>query len=146
MTSADVRFRNMRADDIPAVLGLWGQAGLDNRPTGRDAPEALNQQLGTMGRHFWLAELDGRIVGAVLGTHDSRKGWINRLAVHPDFRRRGLARGLLARVEQSLAEDGIEIFAALVDSENETSCRVFESTGYEEYPVHYFRKPLRPSV
>lgn len=146
MTAADVRLRQMRAEDIPAVLALWSQAGLDNRPTGRDAPEALNQQLDTMGRHFWLAELDGRIVGAVLGTHDSRKGWINRLAVHPDFRRRGLARALLARVEQSLAEDGIEIFAALIDSGNETSCRVFESTGYEEYPVHYFRKLLRPSV
>jgi ribosomal protein S18 acetylase RimI-like enzyme len=146
MTAADVRYRHMLAEDIPAVLTLWEQAGLDNRPIGRDAPEALTQQLGAMGRHFWLAELDGRIVGAVLGTHDSRKGWINRLAVHPDFRRRGLARALLARVEQSLAEDGIEIFTALIDSENEASCRAFESTGYEEYPVHYFRKLLRPSV
>ena len=146
MTAANVRFRQMRAEDIPVVVALWEQAGLDNRPTGRDAPEALTQQLGTMGRHFWLAELDGRIVGAVLGTHDSRKGWINRLAVHPDFRRRGLARALLARVEQSLAEDGIEIFTALIDSENETSCLAFESAGYEEYPVHYFRKLLRPSV
>ncbi len=146
MTAADVHFRQMRAEDIPALLTLWEQSGLDNRPTGRDAPEALTEQISAMGRHFWLAELDGRIVGAVLGTHDSRKGWINRLAVHPDFRRRGLARALLARVEQSLAEDGIEIFAALVDSENESSRRVFESTGYEEYPVHYFRKPLRPSV
>jgi len=146
MTAADVHFRQMRAEDISAVLALWEQAGLDNRPTGRDAPEALTEQLGVMGRHFWLAELDGRIVGAVLGTHDSRKGWINRLAVHPEFRRRGLAAVLVGRAEKSLAEDGIEIFAALVDSGNESSCRVFESTGYKEYPVHYFRKPLRPSV
>ena len=94
MTAADVRFRQMRAEDIPAVLRLWEQSGLDNRPTGRDAPVALTQQLGTMGRHFWLAELDGRIVGVVLGTHDSRKGWINLRGWHSPFHQGSRLSGL----------------------------------------------------
>ena len=33
---------------------------------------------------FLAAELEGQIVGVVLGTHDGRKGWINRLAVTPE--------------------------------------------------------------
>ena len=93
-----------------------------------------------------LCAEDGRIIGAVMGTHDARKGWINRLAVHPDHRRRGVASALAARVEQSLAEDGMEIFAALIEDENETSCRLFEALGYEIYPVHYYRKKLHEGV
>ena len=36
-----------------------------------------------------VAEAGGELVGVVLGTHDGRKGWINRLAVAPAYQRRG---------------------------------------------------------
>ncbi|MBU0614590.1 MAG: GNAT family N-acetyltransferase, partial [Nanoarchaeota archaeon] len=34
---------------------------------------------------------EGRIIGTSIGTFDGRKGWINRVAVDPDFRGRRLA-------------------------------------------------------
>jgi len=36
------------------------------------------------------------LVGSVLASHDERKGWLNRLAVAPNHRRRGPARRLIA--------------------------------------------------
>jgi ribosomal protein S18 acetylase RimI-like enzyme len=136
----------MQAEDIPALLDLWRRAGLAIRPKGRDTPEALARQFEAMGRHWWFAEQDGKVIGAVMGTHDARKGWINRLAVDPDYLRRGVASALTARVEQSLAEDGMEIFAALIEGENEASCLFFEALGYEKYPVRYYRKKLHEDV
>jgi ribosomal protein S18 acetylase RimI-like enzyme len=141
-----MNIRQMQAEDIPALLALWRQAGLAIRPKGRDTTEALARQFESMGRHWWMAEQDGKVIGAVMGTHDARKGWINRIAVHPDYRRRGVASALADRVEQSLAEDGMEIFAALIEDDNETSCRLFEALGYEKYPVHYYRKKLHEDV
>ena len=138
--------RRVRPEDVPALLELWRMAGLSIRPQGRDAPEALRRQIEAMGRHFWLAEDGGEVVGTVLGTHDSRKGWINRLAVHPAYQRAGLAAALMERVEQSLAEDGLEIFAAMVEEDNEVSRRFFERLKYELFPVYYFRKRLRDSI
>jgi ribosomal protein S18 acetylase RimI-like enzyme len=146
MNGKQVNIRLVRAEDIPDLIELWSKAELSTRPQGRDAPEALHRQLRAMGRHFWLAECDGRIVGCVLGTHDSRKGWINRLAVDPQCRRQGVAAALMAYVERSLAEDGIEIFAALVEEDNDVSRRFFTHQGYEEYPAYYYRKRLRDSV
>lgn len=146
MSVAKFDIRLMRVSDVPAVLDVWKRAELDSRPSGRDAPEALSEQIVQMGRHYWVAEHDSRIIGTVLGTHDSRKGWINRLAVDPEFRRQGLGAALLARVEWSLAEDGIAIFAALIERGNDTSCKTFESQGYEDYPAHYYRKLLSDSI
>ena len=48
----------------------------------------------------------GGIVGVVLGTYDGRRGWILRLAVHPDQRRQGFATRLVQEVERRLAALG----------------------------------------
>ena len=80
-------------------------------------------------------------------THDGRKGWINRLAVHPSHRRQGLGRALIRAAEASLREQGIEIFAALIEPGNDVSLAVFEAAGYQDWPgIHYVSKRDRPDI
>jgi ribosomal protein S18 acetylase RimI-like enzyme len=137
----------MRPEDYPAVRDLWQQAGLFFRPGGRDAEGAVLWQLQHFPKTYLVAERDGRLLGVVLGTHDGRKGWINRLAVHPDYRRRGLGRRLLHVCERALNAEGIEIIAALVERDNDESAAFFARAGYAaDVPVHYFRKPSRSNV
>jgi ribosomal protein S18 acetylase RimI-like enzyme len=142
-----VAIRPMRPDDYPAVRRLWERTGLPIRPTGRDAQAAVLGQLKQFPSTYLVAERQGRLVGVVLGTHDGRKGWINRLAVHPDHRRQGLARRLLAACERALHAQGIEIIAAFVERENAPSAALFERAGYvADVPVCYYRKRSRPDV
>ena len=87
------------------------------------------------------------MVGAILGTHDGRKGWLNRMAVAPDHRKRGIAAMLVRAVEQRLIDLGIEIFACQIEDWNETSMIVFEHLGYTRHDdIIYFTKRLRPDV
>ena len=44
-----------------------------------------------------LARDENNIVGAILCGHDGRRGYIHHLAVHPQYRRQGLARQLVDR-------------------------------------------------
>ncbi|WP_433797599.1 GNAT family N-acetyltransferase [Actinoplanes sp. CA-252034] len=50
---------------------------------------------------FLVAEAGEQIeiAGVVLGTYDGRRGWIFRLGVHPDHRRRRVASRLVAELE-----------------------------------------------
>lgn len=54
-----------------------------------------------------LAECEGRVIGSLLAGHDGRRGYLQHLAVEPDWRGRGVARALLGAVLARLAGQGI---------------------------------------
>ena len=87
------------------------------------------------------AESKERIIGAILGTHDGRKGWINRLAVVPSHQQQGIATALVAAVEKQLSELGIEIVACLIEEWNKDSAVFFGKLGYHCHSdIHYYSK------
>jgi ribosomal protein S18 acetylase RimI-like enzyme len=123
--------RDFRIEDYDRLIDLWKAAKLDYRAKGRDSRRRMEQQVKQHNTIFLVAERDGGLVGSVIGTHDGRKGWINRLAVHPSYRRRGLAKKLVAEVEKRLSEVGLEVIACLILRENTASLQLFQSLGYE---------------
>ena len=115
--------------------------------TGRDSQGSFREQIEHFGTLFLVAESPGGVVGVLLGSHDFRKGWINRIAVDPDHRRHGVASRLMDACEGAFQALGIDIYAALVEINNEPSARLFERAGYRrDIPVHYFHKRLRSDV
>src|SRR5688572_33317938 len=105
----------IQTSDYDLLVGLWTAAGLPFKPNGRDSREAFAKQ-NAGGTQFpigiWTDE--GLLVGAVLATHDGRRGWINRLAVHPEYRRQGIGTKLIEAAEHALHECGIDIIGALI--------------------------------
>ena len=134
--------RKLSLDDYDDFMAVWAKAGLTTvRATGRDSREALARQLAG-GTHTLIGlEVDHELVGVVLATHDGRKGWINRLAVVPEHRRRGCAARLGAAAEEMLRDQGMTVIAALIEPENDESLALFQKLGYLEQPgLHYVSK------
>jgi len=141
-----VQIRPLRRSDYQAMIALFQVSGLNPKTKGRDSPRSFSEQL-RRNRSSYLGAFDGdRLAGVVLGTSDTRKGWINRLAVHPDYRRRSIARRLVRACERVLRQQGLRMFAALIEPENRASEAFFRSLGYEILPILYARKKLRESV
>lgn len=138
-----VHVRKLGMEDYDRLLILWRQAGLHSlRPRGRDSRASLARQLASGVQTILGLEVDGHLVGAVVATHDSRKGWINRLAVHPDHRRRGYGTRLITAAEQALRDEGMRVIAALIESDNPASLALFQQAGYVEIDtgIHYLTK------
>lgn len=143
----EIIIRKFRLDDYERVMELWRQCQLPLKPEGRDSREEIRRQLELPQVIFLVAEVEGRVIGTVLATHDGRKGWINRLAVDPAFRGRGLARRLVRMAEQELEAAGLQMFAALIEEDNLPSIKLFEKLGYTFHPdIKYFTRKKSPRV
>lgn len=133
--------------DYEEILDLWRRAGLSIRAEGRDSPAAFARQMAWGVQRVVGLRENGRLVAVAVLTHDGRKGWINRLAVDPACRRRGLAARLVAEAERWFAESlGLEVWAALIERENLASQALFERLGYRSHDLVYVSKRTRPEA
>lgn len=144
---SQIRFKEFCMNDYDAVLKLWELSGLPIKDKGRDSYEKIQEELKRGIAHFMLAEFESQLVGVVLITHDGRKGWINRLAIHPEYRKKGIAQLIVNKVEEFLHNIGIEIIACLIEDHNQESLEVFQKLGYIEFKdMHYLSKRKYPEV
>jgi len=98
------------------------------------SPCTLHPAPGTLGP-------TGKMVGVVLGSHDGRRGWINRLAVMPGCQKRGVGGMLVKELERRLAKLGLLLFAVQVDVGNRRSLKFFKGLGFRMHnDVHYLSK------
>ena len=142
----NLHIRPLRASDYDNVIGLLAASKMNPHTRGRESRTAFRRQL-TVHRTTYLGAFVGdRLVGCVFGTHDSRKGWINRLAVDPKWRRRGIASRLVGECERRLRDRGMDMFAALIESDNRASATLFRRLGYDVTKLYYARKKRRRSV
>ena len=111
------------------MLALWRQAGATVSPT--DTVEDLYRTITASPAIVLVAEAEGQIIGSVIGSFDGWRGNIYRLAVHPDFRRYGVARALVREVEQRLLRQGAGRITAWVEKEHPWAMGFWNAAGYE---------------
>ena len=82
---------------------------------------------------FFVAVIGDEVVGyAHVGPHPPRRvHQLYRLYVDPDHWREGIARNLLAEIEQSLYDRDVGVYEAEVLAENDRGVAFYESTGFE---------------
>jgi len=136
-----MQVRRLAIDDYEEIVSLWSRAGLPFKPKGRDSRKAIADEIHANPEFFLGAFENNSLVGIVVLSCDVRKGWINRLAVDPDHRRRGVAKALISESEMIFRERGIRIFCALIEDYNDASKKLFRDCGYvEHHDIIYFSK------
>lgn len=125
-----MKLRRLTLADYPELIKLWRRAGLPYKPRGRDSRAHIAKEI-SANPDFFIGAFDRELLaGAIIASHDGRKGWLNRVAVDPDYRRQGLARRLTLAGERALRRHGIRIFGLLVHSYNKASLSLAQSMGY----------------
>ena len=130
--------RRLTIEDHAAILALWQRAGLHSiRPEGRDSRSEFEKQFAAGQIAIGLEE-DGKLIGVVIVTNDTRKGWINRLAIDPAYRRQGYGEQLVHAAEEALHGAGLHLMAAFIEEGNDASLALFEKLGYATHQHLYY--------
>ncbi|HMB85340.1 MAG TPA: GNAT family N-acetyltransferase [Candidatus Dormibacteraeota bacterium] len=134
-----VVIRPCRPDEGPALLDLWHHADASPSPT--DTPEQVDQVIQDPAASVLVAVDNDLLVGSIIGGWDGWRGNIYRLAVLPSYRRRGIARALVAAAEERLAARGALRVSALVEHDHPWAVGFWDSL-YEPDPrmIRYVRK------
>jgi ribosomal protein S18 acetylase RimI-like enzyme len=142
-----ITYRTMTLNDYTTIIALWKEANIPSRPQGRDSRKNIAIQLRQPNGYYLVAEADKKIIGVILGTHDGRKGWINHLVVAPSYRKKGIGKQLVTRVEHHFSALGIDIVACLIEDWNMASMKVFEQLGYTKHnDILYYSKRKSPKT
>ena len=145
--SNKISIKEFEISDFDTLIRLWTIAGLPFKPKGRDSKESITEELKRGCASILIAEQNNIIIGTVFATHDGRKGWINRLAVIPEFRKKGIGRLLIEKAEKILNDKGIGIIACLIEDYNTASLKTFKKLGYTEFEnIHYLTKKSHPDI
>lgn len=129
-------------DDYQAVIELWDNAGTGIHVAKSDSMEETQKKLLRDPDLFLVADLDGKIVGTVIGGFDGRRGMIYHLAVASALRRKKLGTALMAEVESRLKATGcIKAYLLLVKG-NKEAAKFYRQQGWQKMQVDTYGKDL----
>ena len=131
-------FREFTLLDFDLVIELWEKAGLILSRS--DTYDGMKEKLKRDPELFFVLEEDSRIIGVVMGSYDGRRGWINHLAVDPEYQGRNIGQQIIEELESRFKKMGCEKINLLIELSNEKVQGFYEKQGFKTDQLIFMEK------
>jgi phosphinothricin acetyltransferase len=144
MPKEQIKIRDARTSDLPAIIRIYNAAIASRVATAQLQPVTIEERRDWLGQHspnrfpFWIVELNGEVAGWL-----TLKPFLPRCAyrgtaevsvyVDENFRRRGIARSLLAHAIERAASLRINAIVGLIFAHNRPSLELFGQLGFQKW-------------
>jgi ribosomal protein S18 acetylase RimI-like enzyme len=129
-------------NDYHRVIDLWEHAGPGIHVRRSDEAEEIKKKIERDPDLFLVAEMDGQVIGTVMGGFDGRRGMVYHLAVDQSYRQNGIGRLLMNELEKRMARKGCIRSYLLVTRDNSEAIHFYESIGWEQMDLLVYGKDL----
>ncbi|HEX3706938.1 MAG TPA: GNAT family N-acetyltransferase [Mycobacteriales bacterium] len=120
-------------DDAAPLISFWLEAAEnDGRPIDHEAD--IEQLIERDPDALLVADASGEIVGTLIVGWDGWRFHLYRLAVHPDWRGRGVARAMVEEAERYCMRLGSHRVDAMVLEGNDLGTGFWQALGYTLQP------------
>jgi predicted N-acetyltransferase YhbS len=131
----NVKIRTLRKEDLDAIVEI------DERVLGENRRNYWERKLELMNNKAsqisLVAELEGRVVGFILGDISGWEfgvpetiGWIDTIGVEPAYQKKGLATALARELVQNLKSFGVKTIYTLVSWNDWDLLQFFHAMGF----------------
>ena len=131
-------FREFTLLDFDLVIELWEKAGLIFSRS--DTYDGMKEKLKRDPELFFVLEEDSRIIGVVMGSYDGRRGWINHLAVDPEYQGRNIGQQIIEELESRFKKIGCEKINLLIEVSNKKVQGFYEKQGFKTDELIFMEK------
>lgn len=141
-----MNIREMVEEDYDQVYQLWLSCvgmGLNDLD---DSKEGIARFLQRNPQTCLVAVENQTIIGAILVGSDGRRAYIYHTAVHPNYRRRGIARQLVEAVLTVLDDLKIHKVALVVFKRNKEGNQFWEKLGFSVREDLIYRNQARTEM
>lgn len=122
--------RTMTIADYEHVYKLWsGIKGFGIR-TVDDSREGVDKFLKRNPTTSVVAEMDGKIIGAILCGHDGRRGCFYHVCVAKEYRQHGIGKQMAYFAMKALQEEGISKVSLIAFQSNEVGNKFWKKMGW----------------
>jgi hypothetical protein len=124
-----MQIRVFQEADEPQVVALWNRVFAYSEPR-NDPATVIRQKMAVQPELFFVAVIDQKVAGTVMGGFDGHRGWIYTLAVDPAHRGQKVGTALIHHVEEALAELGCPKINLQVLESNAGAVEFYRKLGY----------------
>ena len=116
--------------DQAQIVALWQICEL-TRPWNDPVKDIARKQQ-VRPEWFLVGELDGQVIASVMFGYEGHRGWMNYLAVAPQYQSKGYAQALIETGEALLLAAGCPKISLQVRSSNARVIAFYQSLGYAQ--------------
>lgn len=120
--------RPYHAKDEEAVALLWHRCDLVR--SWNDPHKDIRRKLGVRPDWFLVGVFNDQLVACLMAGYDGHRGWLNYLAVDPEFRGHGFARAIVTEAERLLREAGCPKINLQIRTSNHSVIEFYRRLGY----------------
>ena len=131
MNNEEVKIRPMTMDDFEQVHNLWMEISGFGIRSIDDSKEGVERFIRRNPTTSMVAEMDGRIVGAILCGHDGRRAGLYHVWVREAYRKHGIGQKLVERCLEALKKEKISKVNLIAFKKNEVGNRFWQKLGWK---------------
>jgi len=122
--------RELREQDVADILKIEKESFTEPW-----SEELLKREVSLPFSRFLVAEGSGRVVGYLIAWIVDRTCDVNRIAVLPEYRRKGVGKRLLGKLLEMCSEEGVEEIFLEVKESNIAAVKLYEGFGFKKIGI-----------
>jgi ribosomal protein S18 acetylase RimI-like enzyme len=125
-----MKIRHFQLKDQEQVVTLWRKVNMV-RVT-NDPEVDIERKLKHSPELFWVAEMDGIVVGTIMIGYEGHRGWINYLSVLPKLQGQKIGTRLMEKAEEILRAKGCPKINLMIRKSNQKVFEFYKKLGFVE--------------
>ena len=126
----DIEYKKLTIEMYEQMAKGWSELPSNAIGIGDDKASILNY-LDRNKNCSYAALIDNQLVGSILSGHDGRRGLLNHLFVHVDFRKQGIGKKLVQLSITELKKQGIKRCIIFIHKTNVVAQEFWKKIGFD---------------